>query len=568
MSPTIVSAASAPPTALHQDIWARLLVALIEVGALPRTAATIPCPVPAEMMSRLYHDSGAQSDLVAPTVADILDMTLYHEEKHGPPALSGTDYLFLADGVAAGTLFVEDPFDARWRQPANVLGNHANQFRALGLMRSRRHLDAEVDHSAVMAQAEALVTKWITEAAKKGDSDLAFVPFSESVARLYATVDGLQVVRLEYPMVPVDGRPPFLAIANTLLRLAQHPPGMYQAAVDGAFSIRNGQRIEIRLSMRPVRVAGRTWPGLFARLLHGDAHRRRLDELGLPADDLRLFKALLSAAEGLVLVTGPTGSGKTTTLYAGLRWIQETQPGRSIQTIEDPVEAAIPGIVQTQINDAAGMGFLEGTRSLMRTFPRVILIGEIRDKETAQQAFTLAMTGHLVLATLHTGGTLKTVDRLGDLGVSRHLIAEYLRGVYAQRLIRQVCPHCSTPYRLDEDQLAMQRYGALYHHPHGNDDFRREGPGCNDCGQAGYRGRVLLTELLVVDPATADAIEGGIASRKIAETRRAEGDPNLWDRAFGLARAGTTTLDEATRVLGPLPAYGRTFSRGREDGLV
>ncbi|MCB1737365.1 MAG: Flp pilus assembly complex ATPase component TadA, partial [Gammaproteobacteria bacterium] len=260
--------------------------------------------------------------------------------------------------------------------------------------------------------------------------------------------------------------------------------------------------------------------------------------------------------------------GKTTTLYAGLRWIQETQPGRSIQTIEDPVEAAIPGIVQTQINDAAGMGFLEGTRSLMRTFPRVILIGEIRDKETAQQAFTLAMTGHLVLATLHTGGTLKTVDRLGDLGVSRHLIAEYLRGVYAQRLIRQVCPHCSTPYRLDEDQLAMQRYGALYHHPHGNDDFRREGPGCNDCGQAGYRGRVLLTELLVVDPATADAIEGGIASRKIAETRRAEGDPNLWDRAFGLARAGTTTLDEATRVLGPLPAYGRTFSRGREDGLV
>ncbi|MCP5135410.1 MAG: Flp pilus assembly complex ATPase component TadA [Gammaproteobacteria bacterium] len=512
------------------------------------------------MHDRLLQDS-TNPELVTGVLANVLGWSIYDPNVHGVPVTKDAGWSFSADGV----LFVEDPFDPRWANPDAVLGTHAKAFRALGLISTVRPMVE--DEEAAKAQTEEMVTEWLKNAASKGHTDLSFEPHNEHVARLYATVDGQRTLALEYPLVPDDGRPPFLLVANTLMRMAGCHPGHYQRAVDGSLSIVNGRRIEVRLAMRPVSIFGQLWPALFARLLGAGAPAQNLDAIGLPPNDLVSLKRLASRRHGLLLITGPTGSGKTTTLYALLRWIQETFPGRHIQTLEDPVEQFIPGITQTEINEAAGLGWEAGLRSLMRTNPDVILIGEIRDAVTAEHAMRLALTGHLVLATLHTNTALETIDRLLDLGVSRHLIMTHLLGAYAQRLLRRVCPSCSTPFDLNADREAMFEYGNLYRRPSASDGFRIAGDGCDKCG-AGYKGRLLVSELAVINQATVEAIQADKSLRVIAQARREKGASDLWINGFELCRHGHTALDEVANVLGPYSAYGRTFTEGRESRLA
>lgn len=552
---TTTTPRNAPANARLQGVWSRVLEGLVATGALPADAVSTPCPAPAEMLTRLLKESAAKED-VTTVLSQVLDWPIYQESVHGSALAHDDGWLFTDHGI----LFVEDPFDARWQHPDSLLGQHASRFQTLGLLPAS--LNRDDDGETVIAEAEAFVLEWIKKAAKEGHSDLNLVPHNEDYARLNARVNGQHTVLHEYPYIPKDGRPRYSVLANTLLRLAQATPGVWQTPVDGSFSVVNGKRIEVRLNMRPAEAPGATWPAIFLRLA-GNAKNLPLEMVGLPKSDLTVLTSLISRREGLFLVTGPTGSGKTTLLYALIRWLLKNRSGLSIQTVEDPVELLIPGVVQTAINEKAGLTWEAAMRSLMRSDVDVIMLGEIRDEATAKHAVTLALTGHLVIATLHTKSALGTIERLEDLGISRHLIASNLIGASAQRLVRQVCPHCSQPIDLDDHPQLLERYGMLRGDEVG-EAFRVAGEGCGECDH-GYQGRLLLSELAVVDPATEEAIARGHTIQEIREAHRNAQHRTLWDSGFRLCRQGITTLDEMASVLGPLPAYGRVFTRYSED---
>jgi len=276
-----------------------------------------------------------------------------------------------------------------------------------------------------------------------------------------------------------------------------------------------------------------------------------LAQLGLPEKELNLFQDMLSRPQGLVLVTGPTGSGKTTTLYAALNHLYS--PKINIVTIEDPIEYSISGINQVQVNPATGLTFAKGLRSLLRQDPNVVMIGEIRDRETATIALQAAQTGHLVLSTLHTNDAASAIVRLVDIGVEPYTISSTLLGIMAQRLVRRVHQLCSE--MIDVDATIRSRFPAT-----AQTQFR-EGEGCLDCQKTGYIGRVGIYELLMMDPEISGLITMGAADREILIAARRAGMQSMTEDGFEKAKKGITTLEEVLRTappsetspIGPLP---------------
>jgi type II secretory ATPase GspE/PulE/Tfp pilus assembly ATPase PilB-like protein len=257
------------------------------------------------------------------------------------------------------------------------------------------------------------------------------------------------------------------------------------------------------------------------------------------------MRQLLSFREGLVVVTGPTGSGKTTTLYAAVREIATGEV--NVMTVEDPVEYQFPGITQIQVDVRKGMTFASALRSVLRQDPDVILVGEIRDAETAQIAAQAALTGHLVLATLHTSDAMSTVTRLAELGLDRATISAVLRGAVAQRLVRRVCPECvqpaSAPLFVDEQRLA-DHYGQ---------EPSVRAVGCRRCSGTGYHGRLPVVEVALITPTLSEHIVEGSSAVTL---QRVAGEQGMWPmRSVALERAaaGETTLQEVDRVLGEMP---------------
>jgi 8-oxo-dGTP pyrophosphatase MutT (NUDIX family) len=262
-------------------------------------------------------------------------------------------------------------------------------------------------------------------------------------------------------------------------------------------------------------------------------------ELGLAPLDAARMHRLLEIREGLVLVTGPTGSGKTTTLYAALREIQRR--GLNIITVEDPVEYRIPGIVQVQTNDKAGLTFASALRSILRQDPDVVLVGEIRDRETAAIAIQAALTGHLVLATLHTNDACGSITRLTDLGVENAKLAAAIKGIVAQRLIRRLCPDC----RVVANDGAPEKL-----RPSVTGDTMVYAPvGCDACSMTGYRGRVAVTEIVIAGGEIERAIAMGSSSDVITSIARRHGSPSLWECGVARLVSGETSGDELLRVL-------------------
>jgi Tfp pilus assembly pilus retraction ATPase PilT len=251
------------------------------------------------------------------------------------------------------------------------------------------------------------------------------------------------------------------------------------------------------------------------RVLDGSAGLRTLDAIGFADADLQRIRGLLEQREGLVLVTGPTGSGKTTTLYAALREISAR--GVNVVTVEDPIEYRLPGIVQVQVHERAGLTFGAALRSIMRQDPDVILVGEIRDRETAEIAIQASLTGHLVLSTLHTNDAASAVTRLIDLGVAGHQIATAVKGVVAQRLVRRTCAEC-------------------------------EAAGCRACSGTGFRGRRAVAEILVASPEFERRVAAGASTEHIAEAARAAGCATLWESGMELVRRHETTIEELRRI--------------------
>ena len=289
------------------------------------------------------------------------------------------------------------------------------------------------------------------------------------------------------------------------------------------------------------------------RILDARGTMVALDALGVDPGTLATVRRILETREGMLLVTGPTGSGKTTTLYAALRAIRER--GVNIVTVEDPVEYRLPGIAQVQVSPKTGLTFAAALRSILRQDPDVILVGEIRDRETAAIAVQAALTGHLVLSTLHTIDAPSVVARLEDLGVERYKIAGALKGVLAQRLVRRLCARCRVP---DEAPAALS---IVRWFPASAPRWRERG--CAACGGAGFRGRIALVEALEVTPAVERAIAAGEAPMRLGDVAADGGMRRLWEAGVAQVIAGTTSVGELARVV-DLPFPPQVASLVRE----
>ncbi|MEQ8751459.1 MAG: ATPase, T2SS/T4P/T4SS family, partial [Amphiplicatus sp.] len=306
---------------------------------------------------------------------------------------------------------------------------------------------------------------------------------------------------------------------------------------DGRISIAlGGKTVDVRVSTLPARFGER----VVMRILDKDSARLDLDALGMPADILSRLKQSLQKPNGVILVTGPTGSGKTTTLYAALNLLND--PGRNILTVEDPVEYAIDGVGQTQVNSKVGMTFATGLRAILRQDPDIVMVGEIRDVETAEIAIQAALTGHLVLSTVHTNSAVGAVTRLRDMGAEPFLLSSTITAVLAQRLVRRLCPTCKTPHEPDAAERRLL----------GIDDnapatvFAPQG--CGRCGQTGYEGRIGVYELVVADETLKTLIHENAGEQALAAHafRRAD---TLAESGFRHVRAGLTSIEEVLRVV-------------------
>jgi MSHA biogenesis protein MshE len=279
------------------------------------------------------------------------------------------------------------------------------------------------------------------------------------------------------------------------------------------------------------------------RLLDQSGGVVSLDKVGMPADILRRFRAQIKAPHGLVLVTGPTGSGKTTSLYGALRELNTSE--KKIITVEDPVEYQLPRVSQVQINDKIGLNFAKVLKATLRQDPDVLLIGEIRDQETAEIALRASMTGHLVLSTLHTNDAISSTMRLIEVGVEGYTVAGALRAVIAQRLVRRICDSCTEPYDPDPQEKAWL-VGVMG--PAALSSGYKKGRGCNQCNNTGYKGRVGVFELLEMDQNLADILR---KEDTVEFARAARNMPNfktLAECALEYAKQGITSVEEVQRV--------------------
>jgi len=376
-----------------------------------------------------------------------------------------------------------------------------------------------------------LVDVMLSDAVKRGASDLHFEP-EESFLRIRYRIDGVlrQIRSLHKTYWP--------AIAVRLKVMANMNIAETRAPQDGRIS-RNimGRQIDFRVASQPT-IHGEN---IVLRVLDREKGIIPLEKLELPKESLRTLKIMMSRPEGIILVTGPTGSGKTTTLYSLLNYISSEQI--NIMTLEDPVEYPFPLIRQTSVNEAAGMGFANGIKSLMRQDPDVILVGEVRDEETAEMAFRAAMTGHQVYTTLHTNSAIGALPRLRDIGIIPEIMAGNIIGVIAQRLVRKLCKICKTAHRptADDLQLLGNREGIL-----ANKIYKPKG--CTACDQTGYKGRLALLEILKMNSDLDDLLARGATTKEIREAAYEQGFFTLADDGIRHILEGTTSIEEVRRV--------------------
>jgi MSHA biogenesis protein MshE len=294
--------------------------------------------------------------------------------------------------------------------------------------------------------------------------------------------------------------------------------------------------IDVRMATMPVQFG----ESIVLRLLDQSNSLMTLEQLGMPTGMLAKFRGLIERPAGMVLVTGPTGSGKTTTLYSALSYLNRSDT--KILTAEDPVEYRLDRVNQVQVNGKIGLDFARILRTMLRADPDVILVGEMRDRETAEIGLRAAITGHMVFSTLHTLTASATVNRLLDMGVAGYMIATALHGIVAQRLVRQVCPDCTQPTDPDDHQLAWLQAQVGARTATGM-KFRM-GSGCTYCNLSGFRGRAAIYELIEVDRPLADAIRSADSRAFVAAARAQVGYTTLTRSAIDMAAAGKTTLAE------------------------
>ena len=384
-----------------------------------------------------------------------------------------------------------------------------------------------------------LVDYVIAEGIASRASDVHLEPDERGLAVRYR-VDGVLRQVLDLPRaagVPLVSRVKIISGLDIADRLRPQ---------DGrARVVVNGKAVDLRISTLPAAHGEK----VVIRILDGASGTMTFDAMGLNPDEMARLQQLLQTREGVILVTGPTGSGKTTTLYTALRQLQQ-RGGVNIVTVEDPVEYRLPGIVQVQVNERANLTFAAALRSILRQDPDVVLVGEIRDRETAGIAVQASLTGHLVFSTLHTIDAASSVTRLVDIGVESYKIGAALKGIVAQRLLRRLCRGCRRPAPTAPPRAVQSWIPAGVEH--------HEAAGCPECGGTGYHGRVAILEILVTDPEVERRIAIGEPLDRIVDAARANGMRSLWESGVQQVLAGVTSVDELMRVV-DVPAVPRAL---------
>ena len=527
-----------------------------------------------DLFGRVLVKLGLVSETdVARVLAGQLEVTLlaaadYPEQ---PPVLGGLSREFLvgnnvvpvalsAERVTFAAAVPQDPYIAKALalavdRPVRLqLGTDSDIARALEQMLSGERADDEdedagldqfagqsddefIEHLRDLASEAPvirLVNQLIHRALDLGASDIHIEPFEDGLHLRYR-VDG---VLQDMPDPPPASLAP--AIASRIKLLSQMNIAERRLPQDGRIMTRvKGHELDLRVSTIPT-VHGES---IVMRVLDRESIRLSLPDMGFSADTLRRLQELLARPHGVLLVTGPTGSGKTTTLYASLASMEARD--RKIITVEDPVEYQLPGVNQIQVQTQIELSFARALRAILRQDPDIIMIGEMRDTETAQIGVQSALTGHLVLSTLHTNTAAGAITRLEDMGIERYLITSSVNGVLAQRLLRTLCPRCKTARELSP--AAMAQYGIKRFMPPG---ARRvyEAAGCEHCLHSGYTGRTAIHELFMLDDDIRRVIHAGADAAQLHASARGQGMITLYEDGLRKVAEGSTSLEEVLRV--------------------
>ncbi|WP_243096833.1 type II secretion system ATPase GspE [Thermohalobacter berrensis] len=389
-------------------------------------------------------------------------------------------------------------------------------------------IDEEMLNEINNAPVVRLVNSIIKQAIKERASDIHIEPFEDKV-RIRFRIDG----DLQEVMTPSKNT--HSAIVTRIKIMANLNIAEKRVPQDGRVEINiDGHEVDLRISVLPT-VYGEK---VVIRLLDRNKFLMSKSELGFIEKNLEYFERIIKNPNGIILVTGPTGSGKTTTLYTMLRELNTIN--KNIITVEDPVEYKLKGINQVQVNNKTGLTFANGLRSILRQDPDIIMIGEIRDKETAQIAIRAAITGHLVLSTMHTNGAPSTIARLIDMGIEPYLISSSIVGVIAQRLVKKICEKCKTEYKPNENERKILGID--------NNTFLYKGTGCNYCYNTGYKGRTAIHEILPVNKYIREMIDNNVNITRIRNKAIENGMITLKENCKELVLNGTTTFEELIRV--------------------
>jgi MSHA biogenesis protein MshE len=408
---------------------------------------------------------------------------------------------------------------------------------ALGqdLSDSAGDLDDLLQTEMTDAPVAKLLQSIFEDAVQVGASDIHIEP-DQSVVRVRQRVDGVlhEQVMKETQIAP--------AVVVRLKLMAGLNISEKRLPQDGRFNmVVNNREIDVRISTMPVQFG----ESVVMRLLDQTKGALDIEKLGMPPDLLRRFRKNFHLPNGMILVTGPTGSGKTTSLYAALAELN--RPRTKIITVEDPVEYRLSRVNQVQVNAKIGLGFANVLRSALRQDPDIIMVGEMRDAETVEIGVSAAMTGHLVLSTLHTNDTVSTATRLMDMGVEGYLLATTLRTIIAQRLVRKICKTCSEEYTPDAFEAGWLEHNLKVN---ATEHQYKKGRGCKQCGGDGYQGRMGVYELLDMNSELAEALRNGDSQGFVNAAARAPGYEPLVNVAHQHAAAGLTTIDEMFRLAG------------------
>ncbi len=389
-------------------------------------------------------------------------------------------------------------------------------------------LSDEVSEAVNSAPVVKLVNSMIEYAIRAGSSDIHIEPMEDRV-RVRIRIDG---VMQEIMSNPLNARE---AIITRIKILGGMNIAEKRIPQDGRIQTDiNGQEVDMRVSILPCITGEKTVIRILAKN-DGNLNRKYL---GISDHNNALIDKIIKVPQGICLISGPTGSGKTTTLYTLLA--EKNDPETNIITVEDPVEIRIPGLNQVQVNAKAGMTFASGLRSILRQDPDIILVGEIRDGETAEIAMRAAITGHLVFSTIHTNDAVSSINRLIDMGLEPYMVSSALVGVVSQRLVRRICTGCRKTYEPDEYEIEK------FHLEPGQKLYK--GEGCTDCNGSGYKGRIAIHEIVVMTKGMKTLLERRASEEEMRQLAVKEGTQMLQDSAAALCLEGITTVDELNRV--------------------